>query len=143
MGLLKWGFIAAAAVALLPADREEQEILYNRATLAAQWTMTYCDRNAETCALAGGLWDGFKKKAQFGGRLAYDALVEQLSSTEHAVAEADPGLPSQDYAPPQRRALDGSGLETGTLRDHDLEPQWRGPHTYSTKTTGRLDASGG
>ena len=36
MGLLRLGMIVAVGVALLPADSEQQEMLYNRAALAAR-----------------------------------------------------------------------------------------------------------
>lgn len=128
MGLIRLGIIVAAGVALLPSDREQQEILYNRAALAANWTMTFCDRNAQTCKTASNLWGQFVKKAQFGARLAYDTVVEQLAGHE----------PSFDSAPapllfgqvPDRAhetgALKSSRSPSGTLEPEDLEPNWRG-----------------
>jgi len=129
MGILRLGVIAAVGVALLPSDSEQQEILYNRAALAAHWTMTFCDRNPQTCATTADVWDGFRKKAQFGARLAYDTVMEQLASAQEAE--------STGAQPPART------LETGTLKPSDLEPQWRGNPRRTAKTPGRLDAKPG
>lgn len=130
MGVLRLGIIVAVGVALLPSDSEQQEMLYNRAALAAQWTVTYCDRNPQTCVVAGDLWDGFKKKAQFGARLAYDTVMEQLApgGTEHAsTAEA--------YKP----VAGGKALETGTLKPTDLTIEWRGKHPAAPLSKPRKD----
>lgn len=129
MGILRLGVIAAVGVALLPSDSEQQEILYNRAALAAHWTMTFCDRNPQTCTTASDVWGGFRKKAQFGARLAYDTVMEQLASTDTTENAAAP-LPKRP-------------LETGTLKPSDLEPQWRGNLPRAAKTSGRLDAKAG
>lgn len=134
MGILRLGIIAAVGVALLPSDSEQQEILYNRAALAAEWTVTFCDRNVQTCTVAAGAWDGFKKKAQFGARLAWDTVAEQLGP-EQASATADTAAA---YKP----AGGGRVLETGTLKPTDFAPQWRGGHGRN-KPAARLDAKGG
>lgn len=130
MGLLRLGIIAAVGVALLPSDSEQQEMLYNRAALAAQWTVTYCERNAQTCTLASGMWDQFVKKAQFGARLAYDTIAEQISG--------DGAEPVAQAA--NRSAAPSRGLETGTLKASDLEPGWRGARTPSRSSV-RLDGT--
>lgn len=129
MGILRLGVIAAVGVALLPSDSEQQEILYNRAALAAHWTMTFCDRNPQTCTTAAEAWDGFRKKAQFGARLAYDTAMEQLASGQD--------VPSGGAQAPKRP------LETGTLKPADLQPQWRGNPSHGAKTSGRVDARTG
>lgn len=129
MGLFRLGVIAAVGVALLPSDSEQQEILYNRAALAAQWTLTFCDRNPQTCTTASDAWEGFRKKAQFGARLAYDTVMEQLASSESETAQAGakPGVSARP-------------LETGTLKPADLEPNWRGNQSRSpSKTSARLE----
>lgn len=128
MGILRLGLIAAIGVALLPSDSEQQEILYNRAAMAAHWTVTFCERNGQTCGMAGGLWEEFKKKAQFGARLAYDTLSEQLSAGDEPVAQA-----TTEKVPAGTRVL-----ETGTLTRSDLEPVWRG--NGRPKASQRLDA---
>lgn len=128
MGLIRLGIIVAAGVALLPSDREQQEILYNRAALAANWTMTFCDRNAQTCETASNLWGQFVKKAQFGARLAYDTVVEQLAGHDVSFDE-QPAQTLFGQAP--GRALETGALKSprapsGTLKPGDLEPDWRG-----------------
>lgn len=111
MGLFRLAAIAAVGISLLPADREQQEMLYNRAALAAQWTMTFCDRNAQTCTQASSFWDQFVKKAEFGVKLAYDMMSDK------GEAQFETG------ALPQGRRLDGTAH---TLTPSDLEPAWRG-----------------
>ena len=76
MGLLKLAAIVAVGVSLLPSDREKQEQLYARAANAATWTLTFCDRNAETCNKMQTFWAEFSKKAEFGAKLAYDVMRE-------------------------------------------------------------------
>jgi hypothetical protein len=125
MGLLRLGMIVAVGVALLPADSEQQEMLYNRAALAAHWTVTFCDRNGATCEQAGALWGTFKKKAQFAAQLAYDTLSEQIASSGD-------------------QQLSDARIETGTLKPGDLEPNWRGGAQSShAKESGRLVVRGG
>lgn len=111
MGLLRLAAIAAVGIALLPSDREKQAELYGRAASAAHWTVTFCDRNGDTCTQASGLWDQFLKKAEFGAKLAYDVMREHPSSIETG---------STSPAPEQTNAA------AHTLTDSDLKPQWRG-----------------
>ena len=125
MGLLRLGMIVAVGVALLPADSEQQEMLYNRAALAAHWTVTFCDRNGATCEQASALWGTFKKKAQFAAQLAYDTVSEQIASSGD-------------------QQLSDAHIETGTLKPGDLEPTWRGGAQSShAKASGRLVVKGG
>ncbi len=129
MGILRLGMIVAVGVALLPSDREQQEILYNRAALAAKWTVTFCDRNAQTCATASSLWDQFAKKAQFGAKLAYDTLAEHLGGGERSFdAQPSATLFGGDGRPRvlETGALKSARASSGTLQPGDLEHGWRG-----------------
>jgi hypothetical protein len=110
MSILKVGILVAFVVAVLPADREQQAALYNRAASAVQWTATFCDRNGPTCEQAGVIWAGFVKKAQFGVAMAYELATKNSGQTQ------SPSLiePTVDMKP------------RGTLRADDLEPAWRG-----------------
>lgn len=131
MGLFRLAIVAAVGVALLPSDKEQQEILYNRAVLAAEWTMTYCERNAETCAQATAFWGEFKQKAQFAAGLAYDAVSEQIASAQTGSIETGTLAPPA----PQRPRLDA-----GTLKAGDLEPAWGGEARRGTaKPQARLE----
>ncbi|NOT71331.1 MAG: DUF5330 domain-containing protein [Hyphomicrobium sp.] len=115
MGLFKLAAVVAVGVSLLPAEREKQEQLYQRAASAAAWTLTFCDRNAGTCNKASGLWGEFSKKAEFGAKLAYDVLREKQPSE----AAAPPNVaPASLQSPPPQTA--------GTLTPNDLRPAWRG-----------------
>ena len=112
MGLFKLAAVAALGIALLPADREQQEMLYNRAALAANWTITFCDRNAATCGQASGLWDQFVKKAEFGAKLAYDMMKDK------GEASFETGAISIQAPTPKAPAT--------TLAPSDYQPAWRG-----------------
>jgi hypothetical protein len=110
MSILKVGILVAVVVAVLPADREQQAALYNRAAAAVHWSATFCDRNGPTCEQAGVLWAGFVKKAQFGAAMAYELVMKQTGNAEpRSLIE-----PTVDMTP------------RGTLRADDLEPVWRG-----------------
>jgi hypothetical protein len=113
MGLIRLAAIAAVGIALLPSDREKQAELYSRAASAAHWTVTFCDRNGDTCTQASGLWDQFLKKAEFGAKLAYDVVRENPSPSSIETGSTSPG-PAASRAP------------ANTLTDSDLKPQWRG-----------------
>ena len=139
MGLLRLGIVVAVGVALLPSDSEQQEMLYNRAALAAQWTITFCDRNKESCDQAGELWGAFKKKAQFAAGLAYDTLSEQIASSINNTDNTG-GIAPAEFG---RNTATPRVLETGTLKPLDLEPGWRGgPNSSHVKTQGRLVVRG-
>lgn len=120
MGLFKLAAVAAVGIALLPADREQQEMLYNRAALAANWTVTFCDRNGATCAQGSGLWDQFVTKAQFGAKLAYDMMKEK------GAANFETGAISVAAPAHSSKAPASKAPASNTLAPGDLEPAWRG-----------------
>ncbi len=91
MGVFRLAAIAAVGIALLPSDREKQGELYDRAATAAKWTVTFCERNGDTCTQASTLWSQFVKKAQFGAELAYDVIIDNKSASDaHMPADAAP-----------------------------------------------------
>ncbi|MGQ0456652.1 MAG: DUF5330 domain-containing protein [Hyphomicrobium sp.] len=118
MGLMRIAIVVAAGVALLPSDREQQQRLVKRASDAATWTVTFCDRNAATCAQADGLWKQFAAKAEFAAKLAYETM--QDASAERVVADRG------DVAGARKAAPVGLKGRAGTLTPHDLRPAWRG-----------------
>ena len=109
MSLVRIGILVALVVAVLPADKEQQSRLYDRAANAVHWTATFCDRNGETCVQAATLWSAFVTKAQFGAQMAYELAVKYTGDGQ------------QDYLSP----VDASTHE-GTLTPQDLQPKWRG-----------------
>lgn len=115
MGLFKLAAVVAVGVSLLPAEREKQEQLYLRAASAATWTMTFCDRNVETCTKASQFWGEFSKKAEFGAKLAYDVLREKSGGADAAQTLSAPA--HFETAPAETK---------GTLTQNDLRPAWRG-----------------
>jgi hypothetical protein len=108
MSLIRIGILVAAVVAVLPADRQQQARLYDRAASAVHWTATFCDRNGQTCAQAASLWSAFLTKAQFGAQMAYEL--------------------AQKYSKPQPGYLAPAAVSPAidTLSPEDLEPAWRG-----------------
>jgi hypothetical protein len=106
MGLFRLAAVVGIGVALLPSDRAQQDQLIDRASSAAKWTFTFCMRNETTCTQAAGFWDGFKKKAEFGAKLAYDMVMEK------SAAQIETGSIKQPA--------------NGTLTQTDLKPEWRG-----------------
>ncbi len=111
MSILRTGFIVAVVVAVLPADKDQQARLFDRAATAVHWTATFCDRNGPTCAQAGDIWSGFVQKAQFGAAMAYELATKSSSKDRSLLA------PAADTSP------------LGTLTPEDLEPAWRGGRT--------------
>jgi hypothetical protein len=108
MSIVRIGIIVAVVIAVLPADKQQQARLYDRAATAVHWTATFCDRNGPTCTQAGDLWSAFATKAKFGAQMAYE-LALKYSKSE----------PSY-YSPAS------AGSAQGTLTPEDLEPAWRG-----------------
>lgn len=114
MGLVRLAFVAAVGVSLLPADAEQQEKLLVRASDAAQWTLSFCDRNATTCTRSAAIWSGLKSRAEFGAKLAYELVTEKSKVFAGSTGSLE------------RAAKVAPAAPTGTLRKHDLEPAWRG-----------------
>jgi hypothetical protein len=111
MSIVKVGILVALVVAVLPADKEQQARLYDRAAGAVHWTATFCDRNGTTCEKAGDFWHAFVKKAQFGAQMAYELALKYSKSEQSYLAPAA-------IEPAQ-----------GTLAPHDLQPAWRDADT--------------
>lgn len=116
MGLFRLAIVVAVGVSLLPSEREKQEQLYERAAQAATWTLTFCDRNAETCDKAQTFWAEFSKKAEFGAKLAYDVMRDRAGSGDEQASPAPAHY--QTVVPPTR--------SPGTLTPDDVKPAWRG-----------------
>ena len=113
MALLRTVFVVGAVIALLPSDRAQQERLQQAAVDAANWTITYCDRNARSCETAAAAWDVFKAKAEFAAGVAYDVAMTHILNA--SMSEAAIGAPAET----------SSLSDRGTLTERDLEPRWR------------------
>ena len=115
MGLFRLAIIAAAGIALLPSDREQQARIYDRAVTSAHWVVTFCDRNETTCQKGSEIWSQFLAKAEFGAKMAYDMMREHKS---------DENTAQRIFAPAsEKRVLE---RREGTLTDLDREEPWRG-----------------
>jgi Family of unknown function (DUF5330) len=127
MGLFRLAAVVAVGVALLPAERAQQEHLYDRAAAATKWAITFCDRNGATCTQATQMWTQFTAKAEFGAKLAYDMVRDNDTLQTASTGKLD-GARGFDFAP----ATFGSnaprpfGPNGGTLSPNDLKPDWRG-----------------
>lgn len=104
-------------VLVMPTDEASQARLTSGAKTALTWSMTFCDRNAAACSQGQQAWVIFKKKAEFGAKMAFDLISERNAQTV-------------DTAPvPQKPAASQPGAvlpARGTLKPGDLEPAWRG-----------------
>jgi hypothetical protein len=120
MGLLRIATVVAVGVALLPSDHDQQQRLYERASATAEWVVTFCDRNPDTCAKGSELWSQFVAKAQFGAKLAYDMMSERQGVGNQTAAAAD-----HDDRPYKPAVLERE-IGPGTLTPLDKEPAWRG-----------------
>ena len=117
MFLIRITFWLALIVLLLPTDQRQQERLYTTASDTAHRVATFCDRNASLCTRGGEYWTVFKRKLDFGTKLAYEIASERL------LGKAAPALEpvSAPVSPPAR-------LERakGSLTPADTMPEWRG-----------------
>lgn len=119
----------AAAVMLLPVEEKKQAHLASTASLTAERTASFCERNPSTCATGNDLWALFLRKAEFGMELGAKLVREQLlrgtaepqaiqSAAEvRASAAVVPALaqPVRVEPAPQRR----------TAYPMDQPPKWR------------------
>ncbi len=129
MSIIRAGIVVAAAVMLLPVEEKKQAQLASTASLTAERTVSFCDRNPSTCAAGNDLWALFLRKAEFGMELGATLLREQLlrgmgepqsvaaPADVRAPAAAVPALPQQARVEPaqQRRAA----------YPMDHPPKWR------------------
>lgn len=111
MSLFKIAVVLSLGVALLPSDKGKQQQLYAETVQYVEQAVTYCERNAETCAQADAYWQQFKTKAQFAAGMVYEAYQR------YSVAAAEQQHPDRN-----RALVTGQG----TLTPGDLEPAWRG-----------------
>lgn len=118
MFLIRVAFWLSLAVLLLPTDERQQARLYGTAAATLERVVTFCDRNAQTCATGADLWATFLKKAEFGGRMA----VELISST----GRKDGGAPTPTAEPISATGPEPKAAPRGTLTPTDLGPPWRG-----------------
>jgi hypothetical protein len=118
MSLFRTAIILSLGIAVLPSDKAQQERLYQQAAGAAHWTVTFCDRNGQTCDNATALWAVFVRKAEFAGKLAYD-MAQRYAAGETTAAA--PASFERDAATVQPMR--------GTLTPDDLRPAWRGSAT--------------
>lgn len=119
MGLMRVAAVVAVGVALMPADQEQQKRLIQRASDASTWAMTFCERNAETCAKRDELWVLFVAKAEFAAKLAYDTWRKSGDGDDGEAATSPASFETR-----RGNRLDARG---GTLTPDDLRPAWRGP----------------
>jgi hypothetical protein len=123
MGLLRIATIAAVGIALLPSDKDQQQRIYERAGATAEWVVTFCDRNGQTCAKSAELWSQFVAKAEFGAKLAYDMIRERQNAAGGTEKVVD-----RDTANPY--VLE---RQSGTLTPLDKQPAWRGDKAQSKR----------
>src|SRR4029079_10363075 len=119
MFFIRMAFWIGLVVLLLPTDERQQARLFGAASAAVERVTTFCDRNANACAVGSQVWASFLKKAEFGARMAFELITSRAGGkdgeprVEPASAKAK-GDKAKDPAP------------RGTLTPTDLGPAWRG-----------------
>ena len=133
MSLIRSGFVLACGVALMPADKASQEHVFTQAAQAAGWAASYCEREQAKCEQAATLWEGFKDKAVFAGRLALEATQKYAAGPALTTAAQSPAVEDdQAVAVSNTRDIAGTRVASSrnTLTSEDLRPAWRGPQKH-------------
>lgn len=131
MSLVRSGLVIALGVALLPADRATQQQMINQATEAANWAMTFCEREPGKCEQAARLLDVAREKALVAGSMALEATQKYAAGSTFAAAGAGADSPFVAALPLVNlaTATPVQMPSRGTLRPDDLLPAWRGGKT--------------
>jgi hypothetical protein len=114
MFFIRSAFWLGVVVLVLPTDAQQQARLAAKASAAVTHVSTFCDRNPATCVKGAEYWAVFVKKAEFGGRLAWDLVNERKSMTLESQPHIAPTAQPQPEPP------------RGSLTPADLQPAWRG-----------------
>lgn len=118
MSVLRTCFYLGILVVLLPTDEGQQSRLKERLSDVAQWTVTFCERNPNTCARGRELRETFSEKAEFGAKLVYAAVTAYIAGGDRS----DPGL----RLPTSGEQAAPTAARHNTLTPSDLAPSWRG-----------------
>jgi hypothetical protein len=114
MFFIRSTLLLGLGVLVLPTDEASQARVASGARTAVHWTVTFCDRNADTCVKGREAWAVFVKKAEFGAKMAYDIMTERKT------------LASGPSQPAPFTVTEGAPRQRSTLKSSDLEPAWRG-----------------
>jgi hypothetical protein len=120
MFFIRVAFWLGLVVLLLPTDERQQARVYGTAAATVERVVTFCDRNAQTCAAGAEVWATFVKKAEFGARMAIDLASSGGRKDEEVAPRVQP---SSSKAKPEPKL---PTAERGTLTPADLTPAWRG-----------------
>ena len=107
MFLIRTVFWLGVVVVLLPSDPAQQERLFHNASLAVHHTATFCDRNGDLCAKGAEHWALFRRKLDFGARMAMDLASDRVLGQT-------------------KRSEPTTQSTSGALTPTDLGPAWRG-----------------
>src|SRR5262245_41823699 len=112
MFLIRTAFWLGLIVMLLPNEQQQQAQLYKQVSESAHRVATFCDRNEGLCAQGSVYWAAFRKKLEFGAKLAFDVASERLFGVTQA--------------PTASTVASTGNRPHGTLQPADLVPAWRG-----------------
>ncbi|MBO0742651.1 MAG: DUF5330 domain-containing protein [Hyphomicrobiaceae bacterium] len=132
MFLIRLAFWLGLLVLLLPTDERQQARFYTTALATVERAATFCERNAQACAVAAQLWATFLKKAEFGARMAVDLVSSGGRSGEGAAPQPYVREPVGSPAPVRPKAEPKLPGGRGTLTPADLTPAWRGAQIQRT-----------
>lgn len=123
MFIIKLVFWAAIVLMLLPSSHKDKQELYGAAEKTIADLYSFCDRNPDVCSTAGNTFTHILQKVRVG----VDTIEEMMSEGkgEQAVAE-EPSNTSGLYSDVHMETAD-EGVAQNTLRQQDLDPEWRAP----------------
>lgn len=98
--------VVGAAIMLLPSDPAAQQALVNSVQSNAQWALTYCDREPESCDRAKAAAVQFGEKLKFAAKLAGDVIRQQAMTQDPAPVQV-----SEAFEVPQPVEAEPSAAE--------------------------------
>lgn len=132
MSIIRTGLILGATVMFLPVEERKQSQLANTASLTAQQTASFCERNPSTCATGSELWTLFLRKAEFGVELGAKLVREQLLSGAAPLRSGAPAASAPVETSVQAHAPAAAvvqaqqpRLERRATSQPDQAPRWR------------------
>ena len=131
MFLIRSAFWLSLIVLLLPTDPAQQARFFATAEKGVVHVATFCERNGATCVKAGEYWEGFKEKAEFGGRVAWNLAMSYWRGRDEPRQTTAGREPAQETAPRRGPPLERDfprepvAVARGTLTDKDRAPAWR------------------
>lgn len=137
--MLKKLLLVGVIVALVPLDRESQQVLYQVARSTLNDLGGFCGRNPDVCARGGKVWEQFTTKAEVAGQLVVDMVKERVAFGDDPLAQiirqddearSFDGGPSpmagEERLPAYGEPAMGQRQPADRLGEMAHQPRWRG-----------------